>query len=91
MKSSESFLAKLEENIANATGQLQKLESAKPVDEVTVEDVYELHPEYRERIKQAIKADDWSVAAGEKEAKEAKEKTGSAVKTRDSLTLDYLQ
>lgn len=42
--------------------QLAKLENSKPVDELTVEDVYEMNPELREKVHQMIKDDHWAVS-----------------------------
>ena len=41
--------------------QLNKLETSKPVDELTVEDVYEMNPELREQVHQMIRDDHWAV------------------------------
>lgn len=64
MQTSAEFLRALEAAAASLGAQLHKLEAAKPVDELTVDDVYAIHPEYRERIQAALRADDWAVAEG---------------------------
>ena len=83
---SQEFIINLESKVDKFKSQLNKLENSKPVDELTVEDVYEMHPEFREQVYEAIRNDHWAVseetssgttAAAPKEGKkdeEAKEK-----------------
>jgi len=60
MREATDFLSKLEEGIGKLKAQLDKLRSTKPIDQMTVEDVYQLHPEFREKIYGSIKNDDWA-------------------------------
>lgn len=60
MREAADFLSKLEEGIASLKTQLEKLRNAKPIDQMTVEDVYQLHPEFKEKIYESIQKDDWS-------------------------------
>jgi hypothetical protein len=61
----------LETKVDKLKSQLKKLENAKPVDELTVEDVYEMNPELRERVHQLIKDDHWAVSDENLEKKAA--------------------
>lgn len=62
IKMSQEFIINLESRVDQLKSQLHKLENAKPVDEITVEDVYEMHPELREQVHEAIKNDHWAVS-----------------------------
>ena len=59
---SQEFIINLESRVDKLKSQLNKLENSKPVDEITVEDVYEIHPELREQIHDAIRNDHWAVS-----------------------------
>ena len=70
---SKKFVEKLEIRIGALKSQLTRLESAKPVDELTVADVYEVNPEYRERVYDAIKRDEWGTAGDSADSKQTKQ------------------
>lgn len=59
---SQEFIINLESEVGKLKAQLEKLENSKPVDELTVEDVYEMKPELREKVHQLIKDDHWAVS-----------------------------
>lgn len=61
----------METQVEKLKNQLNKLENAKPVDELTVDDVYEMNPELREKVHQMIRDDHWAI--NEEESKEKKE------------------
>lgn len=86
MAESKKFLEGLEVKVKALKEQLQKLESAKPVDDLTVKDVYEVHPEYQERVHEAIRQDNWGVAV---EAKAGKADTSATTESSPSQ-LNYL-
>ena len=65
--------------------QLSKLENAKPVDELTVADVYEMNPELREQVHQMIKNDHWAVADDSSEKREAKEHVKANENVKEKL------
>ena len=56
----------METKVENLKSQLHKLETAKPVDELTVEDVYEMNPKLRDQVHQMIRDDHWAVGGDEK-------------------------
>ncbi|PJF16573.1 hypothetical protein PSACC_03574 [Paramicrosporidium saccamoebae] len=60
LQEASAFLNKLEGDVQALKAQLDKLRSAKPVEQMTVDDVYELNPEYKEKIYTAIKNDNWA-------------------------------
>lgn len=64
-KLSQEFIINLECKVEKLKEQLKKLENSKPVDEITVEDVYEMHPELREQVHEAIRNDHWAVGGDE--------------------------
>lgn len=76
---SQEFIINLEGQVDKLKSQLHKLETAKPVDEITVEDVYEINPELREKIHQKIRDDQWAVA--DDSAADKKETQGSQTAT----------
>lgn len=81
MAESKKFVERLETRIAALKAQLSRLESAKPVDELTVEDVYQVNPEFRERVHAAIRHDEWNSGAG----------TEKTVKTEGKESKDALE
>ncbi len=85
LSESKKFVEKLEIRIAALRAQLGRLESAKPVDELTVADVYDVNPEYRERVYNAIKQDEWNSGA----SPEAKKVVETAA-TNQQEKLNYL-
>lgn len=62
-------MERLEIKIAALTAQLERLEKAKPVDELTVADVYDVHPEFQERVHEAIRKDDWNSSAADEQGR----------------------
>ena len=58
---SQEFIINLESKVDKLKSQLHKLETAKSVDEITVQDVYEMHPELKEEVHQMIRDDHWAV------------------------------
>ena len=89
MAESKKFLEGLELKVKALKEQLQKLESAKPVDDLTVKDVYEVHPEYQERVHEAIRQDNWGVAVEAKAGKPGKADTSATTESSPSQ-LNYL-
>lgn len=93
MKDSRDFIATLDKDVGLLRAKLTRIEAAKPVDELTVEDVYEVKPELREQFYQKIRDDDWSVTESAK-ADEAKTLAGemktSAGEASRVKSLDYL-
>lgn len=69
MSEAMAFLEQLELDIAKLKHKLAMLKEAKPADEMTPDDVYEVRPELKEAFDQALAADNWSSS----EAKEEKE------------------
>ena len=69
--------------------QLNKLETSKPVDELTVEDVYEMNPELREQVHQMIRDDHWAVNE-ESEKKESGQAGGMSLTENVKEKLNYL-
>lgn len=61
LKLSQEFIVNLETEMDKLKSQLNKLETSKPVDELTVDDVYEMNPEFREKVHQMIRDDHWAV------------------------------
>lgn len=62
MKLSQEFIINLETQVEKLKDQLNKLENAKPIDELTVTDVYEMNPELRDQVHQMIRDDHWAVS-----------------------------
>lgn len=77
---SQEFIVNLESKVDKLKSQLHKLETAKPVDELTVDDVYEIHPELREKVHQMIREDHWAVS----QESEKKEPAGDSGKSSSS-------
>ncbi len=71
----------LEIRISALKAQLSRLETAKAVDELTVADVYDANPEYRERVFEAIKNDEW----GTLEEAAAADSKPAATQTQEKL------
>jgi hypothetical protein len=67
MKEASEFLEKLELEIAKIKTQLSKLKEAKPIDEMTPDDVYNLYPELKAKIDDDFKNDRWTVTDDDKE------------------------
>lgn len=86
---SQEFIINLESQVDKLKSQLHKLETAKPVDELTVEDVYEMNPELREKVHEMIKNDHWAVSSEQTGPKESK-KESSAVEDSKEKSLNYL-
>lgn len=84
----------MEQNISHLKGQLAKIETSKPVDEVTVEEVYELHPEWKEQVYQKIRDDSWAVQQDSSQKISAAEKDSERDMKESSSTkqapLNYL-
>lgn len=90
MKMSQEFIINLESQVEKLKAKLHKLETAKPVDELTVEDVYEINPELREKVHEAIRNDHWAVSS-ETSAVAKKEENVSAASVENSKEkLNYL-
>lgn len=60
LSASRQFIADLRDQIAGLEARLGRLQAAKPVDQLTVDDVYEMRPELREQFHRALKADCWA-------------------------------
>lgn len=60
MIEANKFLVTLEEKISELREKLARLKAAKPVDQLTVDEVYEMKPELRESFQKAIANDNWS-------------------------------
>lgn len=84
---SQEFIINLESEVGKLKNQLNKLENSKPVDELTVEDVYEMNPELREKVHQMIKDDHWAVSEEASVAAVGAEKKESA---ENGAKLNYL-
>ena len=91
MKLSQEFIVNLESKVESLKSQLHKLETAKPVDELTVDDVYEINPELREKVHQMIREDHWAVS--QESGKKEQQPAGSNKSTLESgkeQQLNYL-
>lgn len=60
MAEAEDFLTKLEANIAGLAGKLARLRAAKPIDQLSIDEVYEMRPELRDSFIRAMEQDNWS-------------------------------
>jgi len=60
LEASKQFITNLENEIEKLEGKLNQLKNAKPVDEITVDDVYEMRPEWKQQFDDAIKQDCWT-------------------------------
>jgi hypothetical protein len=88
MKLSQEFVITLNSRVDSLKGQLFKLENAKPVDEITVQDVYEMNPELKEKVHEAIRNDHWAIAEDSKDS--VTPDTSSQNKTSEAEKLNYL-
>lgn len=70
MAEAEAFVSELNLDIAKMKYKLEMLRNAKPVDELTVDDVYEVRPELKASFQNQLKHDNWSTD----DAKEAARK-----------------
>ncbi len=73
MADAQRFYDSLELDIAKLKHKLALLKNAKPVEELTVEDVYEVRPELKKEFHDAISQDNWSTGTSQSDAKEAKQ------------------
>lgn len=79
MAEAEDFVVKLDEHIARLKEKLAKLKASKPIEELSIDEVYEMRPELQASFQQALKEDNWSTTeetAEEKAAAAAKEAAG---------------
>ena len=89
MKLSQEFVITLNDKVKTLKTHLTKLENSKSVDELTVEDVYEINPGLREKIYQSIRDDEWGAGSGSSgESKISVE--GKREKVIESEKLNYL-
>ena len=63
LKEADAYLQRLETELGKLRDQVHKLQNAKPADEMTVDDVYALYPELKERVYNNIKNDNWSTTS----------------------------
>lgn len=61
----KAFLADLEKEIEGAKEALKRAENAKPVEQLTIDDVYEMKPELKTAFDEKMKRDDWYVEDAE--------------------------
>ncbi len=87
---SQEFIINLEAQVDKFKNQLHKLETAKPVDELTVEDVYEINPELREKIHDSIRNDHWAASSEAAKATAKKEDEGASPIENVKEKLNYL-
>ena len=87
---SQEFIINLESQVDKLKLQLHKFETAKPVDELTVEDVYEMHPELREKVHEMIKNDEWAVSEGPSASNAAKDVRKDSSDPVKEKKLNYL-
>lgn len=81
---SQEFIINLESQVGKLKIQLEKLENSKPVDDLTVEDVYEMNPELREKVHQLIRDDHWAVGEEPSSTLTEKKET-SSIESKDKL------
>lgn len=87
MKLSQEFVITLNDKVEKLKTHLTKLENSKSVDDLTVEDVYEINPGLREKIYQSIRDDEWGTGT----AVESKVNVeGKKEKESESEKLNYL-
>ena len=72
MKLSQEFVISLNDKIEKLKTHLTKLENSKSVDELTVDDVYEINPGLREKIYQSIRDDEWGTGSGKGKERDVK-------------------
>ena len=89
MKLSQEFVISLNTKVDSLKGQLFKLENSKPVDEITVQDVYEMNPELKEKIHEAIRNDHWAIAEDSKDSVTTSDK-GKQQSVHETEKLNYL-
>lgn len=64
MREAVAFLEDLELDIAKLKHKLAMLKEAKPADEMTPDDVYEMRPELKQQFDEALSNDNWSTSDG---------------------------
>jgi hypothetical protein len=87
LKLSQEFIINLGSQVDKLKSQLHKLETAKSVDEITVEDVYEIKPELREKIHQMIRDDQWAVVDDSADKKETQSSQSAAETVKEKLII----
>lgn len=63
----------LEEEIEKLRKQLSTLQSAKPIDEMTVDDFYAIHPDAKARFIRDMQEDNWSSTYDDRQEPQEKE------------------
>lgn len=90
MKLSQEFVISLNDKVEKLKTHLTKLENSKSVDELTVEDVYEINPGLREKIYQSIRDDEWGTGSGKERELKGNIVDGKRDKIVEGEKLNYL-
>lgn len=72
MTEARQYLEKLEKQIGELREKLTMLKNSKPVDELTVDDVYEMRPELKESFQKSLANDNWATVTGDAAKEEKK-------------------